>query len=178
VNTIITKAYFHKAEYNIIVVDWSYCSKKINYFTARCCVDEVGKQVAKLIDFLNKKHKLSFKTLKLIGHSLGAHISGLAGKNVQNGKINTIIGLDPAMPCFKIDAHNERLFETDAEYVETIHTNAGVLGMLEPIGKASFYPNGGKIQPGCLKPSCSHSRSYKYYAESLETVNKFIPKKM
>ncbi|XP_055386255.1 phospholipase A1-like [Condylostylus longicornis] len=177
VNRVITEAYLHKDDYNVIVLDWSSCSKTINYFAARCCVDNVGKQLAKLIDILNEKHKLKFQQIKLIGHSLGAHVAGFAGKNIKRGKLPSIIGLDPALPCFKVDAIDERLSAGDAEYVETIHTNAGILGFFNPIGIASFYPNGGTKQPGCLKISCSHSRSFQYYAESVERVNEFIPKK-
>lgn len=42
----------------------------------------------------------------------------------------------------------ERLNSTDAIYVETIQTSK--LGFFDPpIGAVAFYPNGGKIQPGC-----------------------------
>lgn len=44
----------------------------------------------------------------------------------------------------------ERLSETDADYVDVIHTDAGVFGIPDPIGHADFYPNGGRaLQPGC-----------------------------
>lgn len=53
-----------------------------------------------------------------------------------------IVGLDPASPLFKYDDVDGRLAETDASYVEVIHTCAGTLGFSKPIGMASFYPNG------------------------------------
>lgn len=44
----------------------------------------------------------------------------------------------------------ERLSETDADYVDVIHTDAGVFGIPDPIGHADFYPNEGRaLQPGC-----------------------------
>lgn len=47
--------------------------------------------------------------ITLIGHSMGAHISGFAGAYL-NGKVQMIIGLDPGMyfslsRCFQADHH-------------------------------------------------------------------------
>lgn len=61
---------------------------------------------------------------------------------MTRGKIGKIIGLDPASPFFKYDDHDGRLTNTDAIYVEAIHTNGGKLGWPQPIGSASFFPNG------------------------------------
>lgn len=61
----------------------------------------------------------------LIGHSLGAHISGYAGSRFANPKIAKITALDPAGPAFQADNANSRLDRTDASYVVAIHTNAG-----------------------------------------------------
>lgn len=52
------------------------------------------------------------------------------------------VGLDPASPRFDYNDVNGRLAESDASYVEVIHTCAGTLGFSQPIGMASFYPNG------------------------------------
>lgn len=65
-----------------------------------------------------------------------------AGKKITRGKVGKIIGLDPASPFFKYEKVDERIAETDASYVEVIHTCAGTLGMSKPVGIASFYPNG------------------------------------
>lgn len=80
-----------------------------------------------------------------LGHSLGAHISGAAGQSFQNtaGKLlPRITGLDPANPCFKEGETLQGLMRGDAEFVDIIHTNSGVLGKRDPIGDADFYPNG------------------------------------
>lgn len=74
-----------------------------------------------------------------------------AGKKISRGKVGKIIGLDPASPLFKYDDVDGRLAETDASYVEVIHTCAGTLGFSKPIGMASFFPNGGAAQPGCSR---------------------------
>ena len=35
----------------------------------------------------------------------------------------------------------------------------------DPLGHVDFYLNGGKEQPGCLGPICSHLRSYEFLIE-------------
>lgn len=80
-------------------------------------------------------------------------------------------GLDPALPGFRLAGPENRISTDSAKYVEIIHTNGGLLGFLEAIGDADFYPNGGEAQPGCLLidlgGACSHARSYRFYAESI-----------
>ncbi|KAI0242627.1 Hepatic triacylglycerol lipase [Lamellibrachia satsuma] len=47
------------------------------------------------------------------------------------------------------------------DFVDAIHTDGRVFGMMTPIGHVDFYPNGGKTQPGCKFPKrhlCSHRR--------------------
>lgn len=112
----------------------------------------------------------------MIGYSLGAHVVGLAAKLATRGKVNTIFGLDPAGPLFTAADPSIRLTAKDALYVETIHTNAGFNGFSEPIGIASFFPNGGTHQPGCSDffGSCSHKKSYQYFADSLDVNYKFF----
>lgn len=68
-----------------------------------------------------------------------------------NTKIFTLKGLDPARPAFENCIGPEHhLDRTDAEFVDVIHSCAGVLGYKEPIGFVDFYPNGGDPpQPGC-----------------------------
>lgn len=130
----------------------------------------MGVQVSKLIKYLIEFGYLNVNDLTLIGHSLGAHIAGIAGKKLENYTIPIIIGLDPASPLFTVENEERRLAKTDAKYIEIIHSNAGLLGLSTPLGHASFYPNGGKKQPGCgwdLINRCAHSRSYIYYAESI-----------
>ena len=55
------------------------------------------------------------------------------------------------MPLFEIlPGRDGHLDDTDAEFVDVVHTCAGALGYLNNIGHADFYPNGGTpIQPGC-----------------------------
>jgi len=104
-----------------------------------------------------------------------AHMAGIAAKRVRRGRINTIIGLDPAGPLFSVNTPSERLDFTDANYVEAIHTNGGAFGsgIGAAIGHADFFPNGGSVQPGCITNSCSHLRAVDLYLESIN-VNRLF----
>lgn len=44
-----------------------------------------------------------------------------------------------------------RLTRDDANFVQVIHTNAGILGESAPIGHIDFCVNGGTMQPGCQR---------------------------
>ena len=81
--------------------------------------------------------------VNIAGHSLGAHIAGLTGKRVTQGRINVIFALDPAGLLFSLNLPNERFAENDAIYTEGIRTNAGNLGFAEPLSHSDWYPNFG-----------------------------------
>lgn len=87
-----------------------------------------------------------------MGHSLGAHIAGLAGYFLS-GKIGRITGMDPARPGFEspiLKNKKERLDSSDANFVDVIHTCAGTTGFIKALGHADYYPNSGTFrQPGC-----------------------------
>ena len=78
--------------------------------------------------------------------------------------------MDPAGPKFDVDKVKTRLAESDAEYVDVIHTDVGLgegnFGMEEPIGHADFYPNGFRIkQPGCYTPG-----TYSFYSHVVSYI--------
>lgn len=86
--------------------------------------------------------------------------------------------MDPAGPNFYLKDRGSRVSKGDGVYVEIIHTSK-LLGLGKNIGDSDFYPNGGTAQNGCkvdLGGSCSHSRSYEYYAESINN-NGFLARK-
>lgn len=173
VNSQTRAAWFSHEDCNMIAVDWAR-ARSIEYASSVLGVPVSAKKVSSLIDFLHSNFGMPFETLEVIGHSLGAHMAGFTGKNVQLGKIHTIIGLDPAMPLYSFDKPTQRLCSTDALYVESIQTNGGTLGFLKPIGKGAFYPNGGQSQPGCgidIGGGCAHGRSVTYYVESVYDDN-------
>lgn len=78
------------------------------------------------------------------------------------------------MPLFRLKNPQNRLADTDAEYVETLHTNGLTLGFYNPIGKAAFYPNGGRSQPGCDEDYYglrAHLLASTYLAEAIAKGN-------
>lgn len=97
--------------------------------------------IARLINFFSSNGFTQTSRVIIAGHSLGAHIAGLTGKRVTNGRIQAIFGLDPAGPLFSLNSPNERFAANDAEYTEGIRTNADNLGFAEPLALADFYPN-------------------------------------
>ena len=105
-------------------------------------------------------------TLHLVGHSLGAHICGVAALELKNRqtswRVSRITGLDPAQPCFRNVRLDLKLDHTDAPFVDVIHTNGRYmtrmsLGLSEPMGHVDFYANGGRSQPGCVRVARSLS---------------------
>lgn len=98
-----------------------------------------------------------------------AHIAGVSGKNVLRGRINTIIGMDPAGPLFDVNNPSARLDFRDAEYVESIHTDT-TFGIGATISHVDIFPNNGHTQPGCLTQICDHSRAVLFYAEAINSI--------
>ncbi|KAL0123781.1 hypothetical protein PUN28_005949 [Cardiocondyla obscurior] len=167
--TSVRDGYLQHGDYNVIVIDWSSISIR-PYVWASKRVVLVGRFVASMINFL-MKHGMDSSQTTLVGHSLGAHVVGIAARNA-NSDISYVVGLDPALPNFHLAGPGSRISSGDAKYVEIIHTNAGLLGYLVPIGDVDFYPNGGKKQIGCpvdVSGACSHARSYRYFAESINS---------
>lgn len=142
----IRNAYLQKGNFNVFIVDWGKGSHS-GYITSRNRVEAVGQTIANFITFLNRETGMTLASVTIVGHSLGAHIAGFVGKKMGgNGRIGAIVGLDPANPLFPLENVKGRLDKSDATYVEVIHTDAGKLGYINPIGHNDFYPNGGYNQ--------------------------------
>ncbi|XP_023954187.2 phospholipase A1 VesT1.02-like [Bicyclus anynana] len=149
------------------------------YFHSSTYVRFIGQKFGTLLTELITRGVNASK-ITLIGHSLGAHIAGIAGKKVidETGqRLARITGLDPAGPCFSNVDARARLDATDAEYVDVIHTNGGMLGIKEPVGHKDFYPNNGMSQPGCIFSTCDHSRAWELFAESVTSPDHFPARK-
>lgn len=156
----------------------------------------VGAITAHIIHLIYEELGLkNLEKVHVIGHSLGSHISGYTGYTLQKDfglKLGRITGMDPAEPFFKDTDPLVRLDQSDAKYVDIIHSDAksfvrGGLGMQQAIGHVDFYPNGGFDNPGCGQGmsdyieqergsffmgvrqfvSCNHLRSYEFFTESI-----------
>ncbi|XP_043258056.1 pancreatic triacylglycerol lipase-like [Colletes gigas] len=166
-------ALLQNGDFNVILVDWGLMARS-PYRIASTCVVGVAKQVTSMIDFLETQG-MDVSPLMLIGHSLGAHVVGLAARHAKT-KPKFVIGLDPALPYFSIANTENRIARGDGHYVLILHTNSGVLGFDLPLGDADFYFNGGTVQRGCeVDPTsaCSHFRATLFYAEALNSANGF-----
>nr|KAF7398027.1 hypothetical protein H0235_016035 [Vespula pensylvanica] len=177
-------------ECNIVCVDWGPGSAVPNYVRAAANTRLVGRQLAKLIRNL----EVPQEKVHLIGFSLGAHVAGFAGAEL--GNVSRITGLDPAGPLFESQDPRARLDETDANFVDVIHSNGeqlilGGLGSWQPMGDVDFYPNGGRMQTGCSnifvgavsdiiwsapvegRSLCNHRRAYKLFTDSVSPKCRF-----
>lgn len=140
-------------ELNVIVVNWSRGSP-ILYGQATVNARLVGAMVAVQIEIICRTfyEESSFTScleqFHLIGHSLGAHVAGYAGKYL-GGQLGQITGLDPAGQNFDGALTEARLWRSDARFVDVLHTDGGNLGMRQPCGHVDIFPNGGERQPGC-----------------------------
>lgn len=168
----IFSAYQARGGNNFVVIDTSDFVDTL-YTWSAFNTNELGEALA-----VGLQHLINFipvEKIHLIGHSLGAHIVGSAGRHFQrltNASIPRITGLDPANPCFNEGEALSGISRGDADFVDIIHSNAKVLGKRDPIGDVDFYPNGVvSVQPGCLDPSCSHARAWELYAETVYPGN-------
>ncbi|XP_054019552.1 pancreatic lipase-related protein 2 [Dryobates pubescens] len=194
--TNMCKFMLHTEDVNCILTDWRGGSSGL-YTDAVNNVRIVGAELVYLVNLLEKDYGYSPDNIHFIGHSLGAHAAGEAGRRKPG--IGRITGLDPAGPLFQYTPTTVRLDPSDAKFVDIIHTHAGHLffdfapGILQTCGHLDFYPNGGKKMPGCrqlrVPPAnrsindlmreyrsigCGHKRSLRYYAESILNPNGFV----
>jgi hypothetical protein len=155
---------------NIVFTDWSEKSLNPVYPLAADDTFDIGTRLAQFLD----DSGVDASTTTLIGHSLGGHVSGVAGSQYKalpnNNSIARIIALDPAGPFFedagdlpnKPDSH--RLDATDATRVAVLHTTS-ILGYDAPLGHLDLYVNPSQpLQPGEASFIGSHS-----YATTLLT---------
>lgn len=115
----------NQSNYNVFVFDWSTYADTVDYFAAANDIKPVGDTLADFINLLITCKNVTTNSFQCIGHSLGAHVCGIAGSNFNDTKIGRISGLDPAGPGFTLPAVYPGLNQTNAELVTVEHTNAG-----------------------------------------------------
>ena len=92
--------------------------------------------------------------------------------------------MDPAGPNFvdqmsgQLVSRKKRLADTDAVYVDCIFTSS-LLGIVQPICRANFYPNQltGQPQCGSYDFDCQHWAAVSYYTASIPGNCLFISKR-
>jgi pimeloyl-ACP methyl ester carboxylesterase len=70
-------------DYNVIAVDWGKGAGSIMYQLAAANTQIAGAETARLMQSLIDKSGAPVESFHLIGHSLGAHVSGYAAKRVK-----------------------------------------------------------------------------------------------
>ncbi|CAH0758113.1 unnamed protein product [Diatraea saccharalis] len=166
INPTIRDAYLETSDVNVIILDWRRLAIS-NYVTAVRGVPGVGRGLGQFIKFLIETTGADINEFHLIGFSLGAHVVGNAGRELE-GKVARITGLDPGGLLW--NDNDERLDPTDGVYVEAIYTarNATGLRIGVVVGDAEFFPNGGFSQPGCSNPLCNHNRAYELFSSTIK----------
>lgn len=135
--------------HNLIIMDWGVASHG-SYAQVAAMVSGMG---SFLSNFIMKLIDLGADRMSIhvIGHSLGAHLAGFAGKRIRP-RLGRITALDPAGPCFgKIfsNSASDRLSPGDAFEVDVYHYDDDFLGLPGQHGQFDIYVNGGSSQPGC-----------------------------
>ena len=174
----------------VVIVGWGRGSNLHfwQYSKAAANIKPVGKWLGEVVNRLtsgiHSKRCITINPLIWgVGHSLGAHLLGIAGRN-SNGSFDRISGLDPAGPLFKEEYKDIRLDKKDAKFVDVIHTDGFEkwpnvhYGTLLPLGTIDFYPNWGGEQPGVSYGSGMHGedhhRAIAYFQWSIKHPTKFI----
>jgi hypothetical protein len=168
---------------NVIFVEWSL-GATLPYFQAAGNTRIVGAQVHLMLKVLHNYASMEYSDAHLIGQGIGAHLVAYAGRNLRlaNTPVGRITGTDPAGPWFEYRHQDVRLDETDAEFVDAIHTDTETIkikgvGTKQNVAHVDFFPNGGISQPGCWALdkgvvkwiACSHYRSMELFTESINS---------
>ncbi|XP_058063451.1 phospholipase A1 3-like [Anopheles bellator] len=172
---------------NICAVDWSPLAL-VEYNLAARNTPKVGRYLGKFVQSLLGRG-FNINQVTLVGHSMGAHIAGIAGAYL-GGQVPNVIGLDPAGPGFTKPIPvpvDRRLDRTDGHFVQAIHTDKSIIGTSMNLGHEDYYANSGASpQPGCEFPLvnndttkaylqfiCSHFKAVEYFRASLDRQNVF-----
>ncbi|KAK4887578.1 hypothetical protein RN001_003849 [Aquatica leii] len=186
-------AYLDRLDVNVVIVGWNKLAVDL-YSRATCKLPKIAKIVATFLYTTSQQTGVDFKDIHVVGHSLGGQMAGFIGKSTQKmygQKIGRITGLDPAGPLYIDTTKEEHLYETDASFVDVIHTNGGVFGYIDTCGHADFFVNCGSMQPGCARVDidinglmnmpmlligCPHFRAMDLMVEAVLTNNfKAVP---
>ncbi|XP_074116213.1 pancreatic triacylglycerol lipase-like [Cotesia typhae] len=175
----IVDAYMTRGDHIVMALDWSLIAKE-SYLGVVASVEAVGTYFARAISNMSCADHSITRRIHIVAHSMGSHVAGAAGRKI-NPLLPRITGLDPAGPLFNL--LRNPLSSSDAEFVDIIHTDAGLYGKTLGSGHVDFWPNRGiRTQPGCPKSAaiyseddfCSHHRSWIFYAESLLSEKAFL----
>ncbi|XP_063825708.1 pancreatic triacylglycerol lipase-like [Ostrinia nubilalis] len=172
---LIKDAYLETDNVNVISFDWSSIADTY-YCVAAFLANFVAEIMALFLEALQLKYGVRGRDMHLIGHSLGAHVVGMAASQTSFA-ISRVTGLDPAAPLFEwpfLLPPSLRIDSSSADFVDIIHSCGELMGFAGPLGHEDFFPNSGMFpQPGCededfyTSASCSHARAYEYFTDTI-----------
>ncbi|XP_065205847.1 endothelial lipase-like [Planococcus citri] len=184
---VLREEYFKQKDknWNIIFVDYSPVARRGCYWeSAVPSLEQVGECGAELLRLIFKEKKeVKLDRFHFIGFSLGAQVCAQIANCLRPDKmkISRITGCDPALPGFSLPVRNSDtlLNKKHADFVDVIHTNKGMCGVLYSSAHYDIYAENGFCQPGCDfdDPSCSHDRALSIFAESVNSKTKFFARK-
>uniref|UniRef100_A0A1B6KRY5 Lipase domain-containing protein n=1 Tax=Graphocephala atropunctata TaxID=36148 RepID=A0A1B6KRY5_9HEMI len=169
----IKAEYLQRERANVWMVDYPKLAQgsSLCYPFAVHNIRHVGACLAQLVSALRRHNKSA--GVHVVGFSLGAHVANYMATTLGSTRIDRITGLDPAGPLFMTRSERHRLDPGDANFVDVVHTNGLIQGIIERCGHIDFYMNGGVSQPGCYNNTnpfaCDHHRAPEYFAESIRT---------
>ncbi|XP_065157543.1 phospholipase A1 member A-like [Atheta coriaria] len=160
--------------YNLIFCHWP-SSYDPDYISAAQSTYDVGDIIGQhILDWFGKGILQGY--IELIGHGLGAHIAGCAGRTTSVVlPVDVITALDPVAEFFTdgyLAFEDFKITPTDATKVVCLHTSAGSMGTAKECGKYDFFANNGSKQPGIIfdhNGYYSHMMALAYCIESLSS---------
>ncbi|XP_071040698.1 pancreatic triacylglycerol lipase-like isoform X2 [Parasteatoda tepidariorum] len=153
-------------DYNVVMLNWTAysnthdytSSRPANYGIAATYSFTVGIKFSSWLHFLQVHGGADANKIHLISHSLGAAVCHFAAKYICN--LGRITYLDAAAPLFTSLPEYLQPSNTDADFVESIHTNGAFTA--------------GKVKSLSTQISCNHAMSYIYYIASFNKTCKFL----
>ena len=111
---------------NVYIVDWQTGAASVDYWKSVANKRVVAAEVKLILDQFVLEG-LDLAQVHIIGHSLGAHLAGEVGR-LTGGLVGRITGMDPAAPAFEGFPRHVKLDQTDARFVDVIHTDSRTTG--------------------------------------------------
>lgn len=99
--TSIKNAYLEAQNMTVITVDWSCTANSILYFWVANETKTIGGEVAGFLEGLSQLYNVTSDKIHLIGHSLGAHVMGIAASKMNStvyrvtGRFTKYVGTAP-----------------------------------------------------------------------------------
>ncbi|XP_004929513.1 phospholipase A1 isoform X2 [Bombyx mori] len=179
--------FIEEGKSNVILLNWqhlaahvypSFVNSYLNWAAPNAI--KVGAEFAETLLNLSKTG-LDLGKTHLVGHSLGAHIFGIAGNRISERGVQLpwITGLDPSSAVFDMKPAHMKLNPNSARYVSVVHSDPSKYGSSKELGLVNFWPNyrnrGPVLQPGCpagryarfsSEDLCSHHRCWQLLIDS------------